>query len=150
MRRTIPFILICAAFLALPARAADPVREVEAAVGRFLDALNNLDWPRFKATFADDVTLFHAASGLSARRVDNASQAESIWQEMFEDIRKRSTGPPYLHLEPKDTLVQMWGDTAVVTFHLDYAKAVGRRTLVMRRIGKEWKVVHMHASVLDL
>lgn len=39
------------------------------------------------------------------------------------------------------------GDLAVVTFHLDdRAGFVNRRSLVLRKEGAGWKIVHLHAS----
>jgi hypothetical protein len=43
-------------------------------------------------------------------------------------------------------LVEEFGDTAVVTFHLGHETARQRRTLVLRRVGSNWKIVHLHGS----
>ena len=41
-----------------------------------------------------------------------------------------------------------FGDAALATFHLPRDTALGRRTLVLRRTGAGWKIVHLHASLL--
>jgi len=47
-------------------------------------------------------------------------------------------------------LIQEYDGLAVVTFHLGTDTRVSRRTLVFRRIGSDWKIVHLHASTFDL
>ncbi|HEX8387823.1 MAG TPA: hypothetical protein VF636_02300, partial [Sphingomonas sp.] len=44
---------------------------LDAAVARWLDAFNRLDWPAFRAAFASDATVFHPSPADGAgRRVD--------------------------------------------------------------------------------
>jgi hypothetical protein len=43
--------------------------------------------------------------------------------------------------------VQIYGDTAIATFHLDDRPGfLNRRTIVLHRSRTGWKIVHLHAS----
>ena len=55
-----------------------------------------------------------------------------------------------MDLQPRDLLVQQYEGFAVVTFHLGSDTVTGRRTLVYRRIGADWKIVHLHASSFEI
>lgn len=67
-------------------------------------------------------------------------------RKVVASFRERDTGPPYMTLDPKDLEVQMFSDTAVVTFHLEDDRCLGRRTFVLAKEGDSWKIVHLHAS----
>jgi ketosteroid isomerase-like protein len=52
-----------------------------------------------------------------------------------------------MDIQPRDLEIQMIGDVAVVTFHLDdRPPMVNRRTLVLRKTSTGWKIAHLHAS----
>jgi ketosteroid isomerase-like protein len=54
-----------------------------------------------------------------------------------------------MDIQPKGMKVQMFGDFAIATFHLDdRAGLVNRRTIVMTKTPAGWKIVHLHASEL--
>ena len=123
-------------------------RDVLAAAASFIEAFNNLDWERFRATFADDATVFFPSE--APTRADGRSAVEAGFKPMFDDGKKRGGGPPYLHIEPKDMKVQLAGDVAVITFHLPRQGYVARRTIVWRKRGEKWLIVHLHASGVEL
>ncbi len=57
--------------------------------------------------------------------------------------------PPYIDIQPKDLRIQVFGNTAIATFHLDDRDGAGllnRRTIVLNKTEAGWKIVHLHAS----
>lgn len=126
---------------------------VEASARRFIVAFNNLDMPAFLDCFADDATIIHPPSGpprTFPKRVQGKSEIQRTFQVVFDLIRGGRTTGPYQDLQPRDLLVQAYDGLAVVTFHLGTDARVGRRTLVFRRMGSNWKIVHLHASIFEV
>lgn len=126
---------------------------VEAAARRFIVAFNNLDMPAFLDRFADDATIIHPPSGpprTFPKRVQGKQEIQRTFQVVFDLIRGGRTTPPYQDLQTRDLLIQEYDGLAVLTFHLGTDTRVGRRTLVFRRMGSDWKIVHLHASTFDL
>ena len=135
--------------------AAQPANGVDAAVQEFLAAFNDLDMPRFLACFAADAVMFHPPAPpprTFPTRVSGRPEIERTFQVVFDQIRARSgrTTPPFQNLAPQEVLVQRFDGFAVVTFHLGSDKVRGRRTLVYRRVGAAWSIVHLHASTFDV
>ena len=133
-----------------PGRSEDVT--IERALTGFLDAFNNLDWPAFRAHFSDTPSIFHPVPIL-ARRIDSSSEFEKAWLAVFERIKKSSgrVTPPYMTLSPQDLRIdRLSDDVALVTFHLVDNKVLSRRTLVLKKYGDDWKIVHLHASNLTL
>ena len=128
---------------------------IEAATRRFLTAFNNLDMPAFLDRFAEDATIIHPPSvppRTFPTRLQGKEEIQRTFQVVFDQIRSASnrTTAPYQDLQPRDLLIQGYDGLAVLTFHLGSEKRVGRRTLVLRRIGADWKIVHLHASTFEL
>jgi len=66
---------------------------------------------------------------------------------VFEQIRNGRTNGPYMDIQPKDMKIQMFGNVAIVTFHLDDRPGfLNRRTIVLNKSKMGWKIVHLHAS----
>jgi len=133
-------------------RFQDP-STVEAAARRFIVAFNNLDMPAFLDRFADDATIIHPPSGpprTFPKRVQGKQEIQRTFQVVFDLIRGGRATPPYQDLQPRDLLIQEYNGLAVVTFHLGTDARVGRRTLVFRQVGSDWKIVHLHASTFEL
>jgi len=111
----------------------------------FITAFDNLDWEKFRASFADDATVFFPRG-----RPDRASGRDAVeehFQRVFEQIRAGRTQGPYMDLRPRELQVTILGAVAVVTFHLDDRPGfINRRTLVLRKTSRGWKIVHLHAS----
>jgi len=122
---------------------------VKAAFDRFITAFNNLDWPTFRESFADDVTVFNPdiPEARNFHRVDGRRDVEASFAAVFAATRQATNGPPYLHISPKNVRIQEYGELAVLTFEFDRdGGSFGRRTLVFRHVGKKWLIVHIHAS----
>jgi ketosteroid isomerase-like protein len=138
-----------------PNAAAQNSDSVEAAVSGFLVAFDNLDMPKFITYFAEDATMFHPPSApprTFPTRLQGLREIERTFQIAFDQIRDRSgrTKAPYMNLQPEDLLIQRFDGSAVVTFHLGTETVRGRRTLVLRRVGSDWKIVHLHASTFNV
>jgi non-heme chloroperoxidase len=115
---------------------------------RFLLSFGNLEWEAFRGHFHDQATAFHPLP-TSPRRNDGRPELEATFHGFFEAVRARTPGPPFLQLDPLDLRVQMLGDVAIATFHLATPdpSVLGRRTVVLRREGDRWLIVHLHASI---
>ena len=156
MRSTLPFIMKTArigfliAFVTWTALAqarpeADPEIEVRRTLSDFIQAFDNLDWDRFRAAFADDATVFYPRA--FPRRADGRAEREQTFQQVFSQIRAGRTKGPYMDLQPRDLRIQIAGEVAIVTFHLeDRIGFVNRRTIVLQKAAGEWKIIHLHAS----
>ena len=145
-------LVILSAFVART-NAQPTDTSVEAASRRFIVAFNNLDMPAFLDRFADDATLIHPQSGpprTFPKRVQGKAEIQRTFQVVFDLIKGGRTTPPYQDLQPRDLLIQEYDGVAVVSFHLGNDTRVGRRTLVFRRMGPDWKIVHLHASTFEV
>jgi len=128
---------------------------IDAAVSSFLTAFNNLDMPGFLDRFAEDATIIHppaAPPRTFPTRLQGKQEIQRTFQVVFDQIRSASkrTSAPYQDLQPRDLLVQQIDGFAVLSFHLGAERRIGRRTLVLRRIGSDWKIIHLHASTFEL
>lgn len=143
----LPLIL---AVLCLPAPGQTRSSEVnESAVRKtlaaFIQAFDNLDWNRFRSAFADDATVFYPRSFPS--RANGRAEFERTFQLVFDQIRAGRKQGPYMDLQPRDLRIQIAEDVAVVTFHLDDKPGfINRRTVVLRKVRTDWKIIHLHAS----
>ncbi|MFA5908546.1 MAG: nuclear transport factor 2 family protein [Vicinamibacterales bacterium] len=157
--RSIHRVIAVAALVGLPtfgatSATAQTADGLDAAISGFVVAFNNLDMPKFLACFAEDATVFHPPSPpprTFPTRIQGRREIERTFQVVFDQIRQRSgrATPPYMNLQPEDLLIQRFDSMAVVTFHLGTPAERARRTLVFRRAGEGWTIVHLHASIFD-
>ena len=142
-------LAVCIALLSGVAIAQDNTRstteDVQEAVAAFIAVFNDLDWEPFRKSFADDATVFFPFAGVP-RRTTGRVDYEREFKAFFDTVRQEGSAPPYLSIEPKDTAVQVFGDIAVVTFHLEAPGRLNRRTVVLNRRDARWLIVHLHAS----
>jgi len=137
--------------LALGAQAGHAARNDSAAVAsvlrRFLYAFENLEWEPFRAAFADSATVFHPAASMPERATGRTA-IDSTFRAVFADVRAHATsGPPFQRLMPVDLRIQPLAPGVVlVTFELRNSERLGRRTVVFRREGDAWRIVHLHGS----
>ena len=132
--------------LTLPG-AGDGEAEVRAALALFLAAFENLEWDRFRQCFDDDATVFFPAP-TAPERSDGRAAVEAHFADVFELIRRATpAGPPFQRLAPEELRVAMLGaDAAVATFHLRNPERLARRTIVLRRRDRGWRIAHLHAT----
>ena len=121
---------------------------VRLSVEKYVVAFNTLQWEPFKNSFTEDATIFFPDWEEAVRKV-GIKEIEKTWLEIFPEF-KDSANTLKLDIKPRDMLIQLYGQSAVVTFHLGSGeKYLARRTLVMVKRKKEWKIAHLHASVLS-
>jgi ketosteroid isomerase-like protein len=138
-----------AATPAVPAARDAAAAPVNAAVAEFVNALNALDAERLGRTFAEDITTFFPGLPFPAARIEGRANVQGAFSQLFVQLRQR--GARSVNLQPRAPDVQLYGDVAIATFHLvGQQQEVGRRTLVLRRTGGRWLVVHMHGSVAPM
>ena len=90
---------------------------VRAAVEEFLTAFDRLDWERFRRCFASDATVFFPWD-LHPRRADGTTGMEVEFKRIFEAVRSRAAGPPYLILVPHDVTIRVWSTSITGTWLL--------------------------------
>ena len=140
----------CLMAAALSAPAPASAEDLQTFVAGFITDFDNLDWPRFRARFSDDSTVFlppQYGAALSAGR----AETDAAWQRVFASIKaaSKASAPPYMRLDPRDVHIQQWPGGAVVTFVLGGGDApLNRRTLVLRQMGSSFEIVHLHGSTI--
>lgn len=122
--------------------------DVRKAVDAFVKAFNDLDWDKFRLSFTDDATVFFPFPQVP-RRANGRAEVEAVFKSFFDEVRKRKSSPPYLNIDPKDLKIQRLKDAAIVTFHLEGADTIGRRTLVFQKQRGKWLIAHMNASSIQ-
>jgi ketosteroid isomerase-like protein len=131
---------------AQPVSAELQVRE---ALARFVHAFDDLDWETFRAAFDDNATVFYPRA--FPERANGRAEFERTFKTVFEQIRGGRTAAPYMDIQPKDMKIQLFGNVAIATFHLDdRAGFVNRRTVVLNKSETGWKIVHLHASEVSV
>ena len=133
-----------AMFAAVPeAEAAGP----EVATDAFLDAFRAMDEGRLAPFFAADATMFFPDGPFPEGRVEGRDAVMAAFRHFFGRVKEQ--GRSSLSIVPVARQVQRYGDVAVVTFELQSDDAVGRRTIMMRQDGRDWRIVHFHASRVE-
>ena len=123
-----------------------PQKDVERVIGDFLVAFSNRDFAVFVPYFSEDATVFFPPSAAAPLgRVRGRSEIERTFKTIFDAYPPRTTRAP-APIAPQDLLIQEFDGHAVVTFQLGSETARQRRTFVLKRIGDEWKIVHLHGS----
>ena len=133
--------------LALGAAPLPPPATPDGAAIEFLDAFKSIDQARFDQFFAPDVTMFFPDGPFPETRVEVREAVLAAFHEFFALARKR--GRTALNIAPLDQRVQLYGEVAVVSFGLKNDETVGRRSIILRKIGNDWRTVHFHASSID-
>ena len=123
-----------------------PQQDVERVMRDFLVAFSNREFAVFVPYFSEDATVFFPPSTAAPLgRVRGRAQIEQTFKSIFDAYPLRSTRAA-TPVAPQDLLIQELGGHAVVTFQLGSETTRQRRTFVLRRIGDEWKIVHLHGS----
>ena len=148
MNPLISVLVVAVALSGLGAALAQPTpqKDIERVIRDFLIAFGNRDYAAFIPYFSEDATVFFPPSAAAPLgRVQGRSEIERTFKTIFDAYPPRSNRPP-TPLAPRDLLIQELDGHAVVTFHLGSETARQRRTFVLKRVGAEWKIVHLHGS----
>lgn len=121
-------------------------KDVERVIRDFLVAFSNRDFAVFVPYFSEDATVFFPPSAAAPLgRVQGRSEIERTFKTIFDAYPPRSNRPP-TPIAPQDLLIQELDGNAIVTFQLGSETARQRRTFVLKRVGDDWKIVHLHGS----
>jgi ketosteroid isomerase-like protein len=124
----------------------NPQKDVERVIRDFLVAFGNRDFAVIIPYFSEDATVFFPPSTAAPLgRVQGRSEIERTFKTIFDAYPPRTTRPP-APITPQEMLIQEVDGHAVVTFELGSQIARQRRTFVLKRVGNEWKIVHLHGS----
>ena len=144
IRRTaiaLAILLVAPAF----AQAQPAEAEIRDTLTRFIRAFDDLDWEQFRLAFDDNATVFYPRA--VPERANGRAEFEKAFKTVFEQIRGSKTTAPYMDIQPRELRVQAFEHVAIATFHLDDRVGfVNRRTIVLHKTEKGWKIVHLHAS----
>lgn len=122
--------------------------EVAKATQKFVKAFVEFDWPTFRNCFANDATIFFPFK--YRERKNGQTETEEVWKEFFPEFID-STKKFDLKLNPQSIRIQIYGKSAIVTFHMgEGSDYLSRRTLVFVKEEENWKIVHLHASSMKL
>ena len=125
---------------------ADPAKGVRDAFDRLIEGLRQVDADKLMSVYEknDDILFFN----------QNGSVTRG-WQQMKDNRTSSFAKTKNVSLEPTGVRVELLSPTsAYVSFKWKQQQeyngkletASGRMTLVFQKIGKEWKVVHLHTS----
>jgi len=145
-RSALVLILLSAVSIVCYAGPPDSAEaEVRQTLSDFIQAFDNLEWDHFCAAFSDDATVFYPRE--FPNRVDGRREFERTFQKVFDRIRAGRTQGPYMDIQPRDLRLQIAGNIAIVTLHLDDRPGfLNRRTIVLQKQPSGWKIIHLHAS----
>jgi len=130
------------------ATGCEAPRDACAFFDHYLSALNQRDWDAFRATFDDRITVMFDRPGPPERR-DGRAAVEELFRRIFPPAGERPTQLPPA-IRPDHLLAQDLGDVVVVSFHIRSVDEIARRTVVLHRTAKGWRVVHIHGSSVDV
>ncbi len=144
----------CTFFLILMSpqvRAAED--EVLEALESFIAAFEDGDMETMEASFSRNAVTFprsimaHEYDGdIEVSKYRRVRGIDPQMRDLIDSLKKSGRERPYLDIKPVDLEIQIFGDAALVTFHLVGGERLGRRTFVLALIDDAWKIVHLHAS----
>lgn len=138
-------VAVLAVLISSTVATAQP-SDAERIVRDFLVPFANRDFDRFIPYFAEDATMFFPpANSAPTGLVRGRSNIEQAFKTLY-TAYPRPAGAASTPINPKDFRVQQLGDHAIVTFLLGSDTAPGRRTIVLRRVADQWRIVHLHGS----
>ena len=124
----------------------NPQKDVDRVIRDFLAAFSNRDVAVFIPYFSEDATVFFPPSQAAPLgRIQGRSEIERTFKAIFQAYPSRTAGPATL-ITPQEMLIQESDGHAVVTFELGSQTARQRRTFLLKRVGSDWKIVHLHGS----
>ena len=124
----------------------DPTKDVRAAFDRLIDGIKTADAAKVMSVYnkSEDILFFN-----------NNGSVTRGWETMKANREASYKNVANVSLEPTGVKIEMLGaNSAYLTckwkqqqeYNGKLETASGRMTLVFQKIGKEWKVVHLHTS----
>lgn len=131
--------------------------EVETALREFLRAFENCDLPTMERLFAPDCVSFdQVVAGTSGEAVSDLTPYRRCagmppaMRRVALELPTKTPAPPYHSLVPQDLMIQVFGNAAVATFHIERDGILRRRTVVFAKRDEGWRIVHLHASSVQV
>lgn len=144
-RRAIPLLI---AVIAVPtttglnAQTPELQDAVEVALA-MPSSIDYAEWDRFIGLFADDAVMFFP---FTSRRANNRSEIEAVMKPIFDRNKDRLPGPIF-GFEPTEVTVAPLGEEgAVVSWFMRNGDTAQRRSVALRIVGGQWKIVLVHAD----
>lgn len=135
-------LLISILLLPTLANAQNDIQDIELTLSNFLDALSKGEKDRFESMFTEDNTVFSPFPWAIER-----STVQESFAQLFEMLNSRPSGQSGAGLQPGNLDIDVFGNVAIITFHLNNnPNTLGRRTVIMIKEMGSWKVQHLHAS----
>lgn len=124
----------------------DPTKEVRAVFDRLIDGIKTVDAEKVMSVYEkSDRTLFF----------NNNGSATIGWQTMLDNRKNLYENTANVTIETTGVRVEILSPTSAYVsckwkqqqeYKGKLENASGRMTLVFKKIGKDWKVVHLHTS----
>lgn len=124
----------------------DPSKDVRAVFDRLIDGIKTADVEKVMSVYdKTDRTLFF----------NNNGSATIGWQNMYDNRKNLYANTTNVTIETTGVRVEVLSPTSAYVsckwkqqqeYKGKLESASGRMTLVLKKIGKEWKVVHLHTS----
>lgn len=141
-------ILLTSSINAQKAAAAkpDPAKPVRDAFERLLEGIRQVDVNKVMAAYDKDArTLFFNNNGTVTLGWDQMKSNRESSYAKIKDVTLEVKGVRVEMLGPAAAYVSCtWTQSQVYDGKLE--NAAGRMTLIFKRIGRDWKVVHLHTS----
>jgi ketosteroid isomerase-like protein len=143
------FLFVCAvpSFAQKAAAAkADPTKDVKAAFDRLIEGIKQVDANKVMSVYDDsDRTLFFNNNGTATLGWETMKKNREAAYAKTKNVSLDITGLRVEMLGPSAAYVTCkWKQSQEYEDKLESAS--GRMTLIFRKIGKDWKVVHLHTS----
>lgn len=125
---------------------ADPTKEIRAVFDRLVEGIKQADAEKVMSVYEkSDRTLFFNNNGTVTIGWQNMMDVRKRLYEKTTNVNLEITGLRIEVLSPTSAYVSCkWKQTQ--EYEGKFESASGRMTLVLRKIGKDWKIVHLHTS----
>ena len=125
---------------------ADPAKDVRAAFDRLVEGIKQADADKVLSVYENsDRTLFFNYNGTATIGWENMLSNRKATYANLTSVNLEVTGLRVEVLSPTSAYVSCkWKQTQDYKGNLE--SSTGRMTLVFKKIGKDWKVVHLHTS----
>ena len=125
---------------------SDPAKDVKAAFDRLVEGIKQADAEKVMSVYENsDRTLFFNYNGTATIGWKNMSDNRKSVYANLANVNLEPTGVRVEILSPTSAYVSCkWKQTQ--EYKGDLESSTGRMTLIFKKIGKDWKVVHLHTS----
>jgi ketosteroid isomerase-like protein len=125
---------------------ADPAKDVRAAFDRLVEGIKQADAEKVMSVYENsDRTLFFNYNGTATIGWQNMSDNRKSSYADRTNVNLETTGIRVEILSPTSAYVSCkWKQTQEYKGELE--SSTGRMTLIFKKIGADWKVVHLHTS----